>query len=98
MAHPVQVTITPGGQNRLWGIPVLGSLVRAILLIPHAIVLPFVGLLAGLLLAVSWIPVLVMGRQADVIVHVVGGFYRWSARVSAYSLFVTAAYPPFSLD
>lgn len=85
-------------QGRLWGIPVLGVMVRGILLIPHAIVLAVLAFIVSLLTAISWIPVLITGRQADFIVQIVGGYYRWSARVTAYSLLLTAAYPPFSLD
>ncbi len=39
-----------------------------------------------------------MIAQAGVIVQWVGGFYRWTTRVSAYAMLLTAAYPPFSLD
>lgn len=38
--YPVQVSVAPDeGQNRLWGIPVLGIVVRSILVIPQAVLL-----------------------------------------------------------
>ena len=64
---PVRVRYDEGVRIfRLWGIPVVGTLFRAVLLIPHFIVLWFVGLLAAILVVFSWVPVLFMGRQADV--------------------------------
>jgi hypothetical protein len=84
-------------QNRLWGIPFLGIWLRVILLIPHFIVLWLLGIGVGLLLIVSWIPVLLNGRQADSIVSYVGGYYRWAARVASYVLLLTGEYPPFRL-
>ena len=84
-------------QNRLWGIPFVGIWVRVILLIPHFIVLWLLGIGVGLLVIVSWIPVLINARQADSIVSYVAGYYRWAARVASYALLLTGTYPPFRL-
>ena len=83
--------------NRLWGIPIVGYLVRAIVLIPHFIVLWVLSILAGFLAMFVWVPVLILGRQADIIYTVVGGFYRWQLRITAYWLLMVDRYPPFSL-
>jgi uncharacterized protein DUF4389 len=97
--HPITVTFDEyEPQNRLWGIPVLGILARVILLIPHVIVLWVLGFISAVLVLVSWIPVLVNGRQADGIVDFVAGVYRWSVRVAAYALLLTGTYPPFRLS
>jgi hypothetical protein len=97
--HPITMTFDEyEPQNRLWGIPVLGITLRVILLIPHFLVLWVLGVAAGLLVLVSWIPVLVAGRQADGIVDFVAGVYRWSNRVGAYALLITGKYPPFRLS
>ena len=85
-------------QNRLWGIPIVGLLVRVILLIPHFIVLWILGIAAGFVIVFSWVPVLVNGRQADSVVRFLSAYYRWALRVSAYALLLTGRYPPFSLD
>lgn len=96
--HPVQVAVDDDpGQNRLWGIPFLGIFVRAILVIPHAIVLWVLGIGAGLLFLVSWFPVLVSGRQAPSIVHYLADTYRYGLRVAAYITLVSGEYPPFRL-
>lgn len=84
--------------NRLWGIPLLGVFVRWIVLIPHYIVLGFLGIAVWLITWVSWIPILVLGHQAELVVTIVGGYLRWSARLNAYLLLVAAPYPPFSLS
>jgi hypothetical protein len=83
--------------NRLWGIPLLGWAIRAILLIPHFIVLWLISIVVVILIVFVWVPVLILGRQADVIYTVVGGFTRWWFRVLAYQFLMVDRYPPFSL-
>ena len=96
--HPVNVTFDRNeAQNRLWGIPLLGLMARWILLIPHFIVIWVLGIAVGLLFLVSWVPVLLNGRQAPTLVDFFGGFYRWGLRVFAYALLFTGSYPPFRL-
>jgi hypothetical protein len=84
-------------QNRLWGIPLIGIFVRGILLIPHVVVLALLGIVVWCVSLLSWLPVLVNGRQADSVVSLVGGYYGWLARVSAYGFLLTGRYPPFRL-
>jgi len=83
--------------NRLWGIPLIGFMVRAIILIPHYIVLWLIGIAAFVLIAFSWVPVLLLGRQAQLVYSVVGGWLRYSLRVTTYLLLLHDRYPPFSL-
>ena len=84
--------------GRFWGIPIVGVVVRAIILIPHFLVLWLLGLVAGILILFSWIPVLINGRQAGVVYDIVGGYVRWTTRVYAYLLLMSGSYPPFRLD
>jgi hypothetical protein len=96
--HPVSVRFDEGVRiNRLWGIPLLGILVRGILLIPHFIVLMFLSFLVSILVIFMWAPVLFLGRQADLMYTIVGGSTRWGFRVAAYLLLMVDRYPPFSL-
>ena len=96
--HPVFVRFDEGVRiNRLWGLPLIGLIFRALILIPHYIVLMFLSILAGILAFLAWIPVLFLGRQADLIYTIVGGFNRWWFRVLAYQLLMVDRYPPFSL-
>jgi hypothetical protein len=96
--YPISVRFDEGVRiNRLWGIPLLGWIVRAILLIPHYIVLFLIGIVVGILQIFTWVPVLFLGRQSDLIYTVVGGFMRWWFRVLSYQLLMVDRYPPFSL-
>jgi hypothetical protein len=97
--YPVDVAFARDQSiNRLWGIPILGWAVRFLVLIPHLILLSLVGIAAYLGLFLSWIPILLQGRPAGWMVTIFGGYLRWSTRVTAYALFVTDRYPPFSLS
>ena len=66
------------------------------ILVPLALVF-FVGIPAMILIYFSWLPVLVLGRQARPVIDLLGGYWRWSTRVSAYVLLLTDRYPPFRL-
>jgi Domain of unknown function (DUF4389) len=94
----VQVPIdTDQRINRFWGIPILGYGIRAIILIPHFVVLWVLGIVCGFLLIFVWIPVLLLGRQAELYYTIVGGTQRWWIRVAAYFLLLNDQYPPFTL-
>ncbi|HYN49235.1 MAG TPA: DUF4389 domain-containing protein, partial [Candidatus Nanopelagicales bacterium] len=82
--------------SRLWGIPLLGLMVRWFLLIPHFVVLAFYAVLVALLQLVVWIPVLVNGKYPAWGYAIVGGFIRWITRVQAYAILAASAYPPLS--
>ncbi len=83
--------------SRLWGIPLVGVLVRSLVVIPHYIVLFFYAILVGLLQLVMWMPVLVNGRYPAWGYSFVGGFVRWTTRVQAYVVLAASAYPPLSV-
>lgn len=94
----VNVRIDPyPTMSRLWGIPLVGILVRSILCIPHYIALFFVGIVAVILFWFTWLPVLLQGRQAGPVIDLVDGYWRWATRVSAYVLLLSDRYPPFRL-
>ncbi len=95
-AYPVSVIVPHDpGQNRLWGIPLIGIWIRAILVIPQAIVLFVLALGVAVLLLVSWIPILFTGRQTGYLYDVVGGYFRLWARTGLYVALMTGRYPPF---
>ena len=96
--YPITVRYDEGVRiNRLWGIPIIGHIVRFIVLIPHFIVLWLLGIVVAFLIWVVWVPVLIYGRQAVLIYTVVGGYYRWTLRAMAYLFMLVDKYPPFSL-
>jgi hypothetical protein len=71
---------------------------RSLLIIPHAIVLSFVGIAAYVVMLLAWFAVLFSGRWPDGMRNFVVGFFRWATRVNAYHYLLTDVYPPFSLN
>jgi hypothetical protein len=95
-SYPVRVEFNEQEPiNRLWGIPIIGHTIRALILLPHFIIISLVGIVLGLSVLVSWIPILLNGRPAGWMTDLYGGFYRLGARVAAYWLMLTDKYPPF---
>jgi hypothetical protein len=88
---------SPENRNRLYAVPVVGLLLRAIMLIPHLVVLYVLNIIVGLLQYVLWIPVLFTGRYPDFGHLLVGGTLSWQTRVMAFYLGLSDKYPAFSL-
>ena len=82
----------PGELNRFL------PLVKWLLVLPHAIVLGFLGFAAAIAVLVGYVAVIATGRFPEGIAAFVVGVYRWNARVLAYAGLLTDRYPPFSLD
>lgn len=74
----------------------LTTFFRSLLIIPHWFVVVFYGLAAGISLVISWFAVVITGRYPGGLYAFNAGFARYIARVSAYMLLLTDAYPPFS--
>ena len=93
--YPVQLRIDPlpGGKIARWR-----PFFQWILLIPHWIVLMFLGIAAGFVLLVAWFAVVFTRRWPEGLFKFQLGVNRWSARVTTYQYSMTAEYPPFKLD
>ena len=73
-------------------------LVKWFLVIPHIVVLAFLGLGAVVAVVVAWFAILFTGRYPRALFDYVVGVGRWALRVQAYAtLLVTDEYPPFTL-
>ena len=72
--------------------------IKWLLAIPHFIVLYFLGIAANIVVFVSWIVVLITGHYPESLFKFIVGVYRWSYRVSVYTMLLTDDYPPFSFD
>jgi hypothetical protein len=82
----------PERQNRLT------VFFRLLLVIPHAIVLAFVGIVALLLLIFTWFAILITGRFPNGCKNFILGTFRWGTRVNAYMLLLRDEYPPFGFS
>jgi hypothetical protein len=74
-------------------------LVKWLLVIPHIVVLAFLGIGAVVVIVIAWFAILFTGRYPRPLFDYVVGVSRWALRVSAYStLLITDRYPPFRLS
>jgi Domain of unknown function (DUF4389) len=71
---------------------------RALLVIPHLIVLWALGIAAGIVVVISWFAAVFTGQMPRWAHVFVTGYLRWTTRVYAYLFFLTDQYPPFSLE
>ncbi|MGE0059743.1 MAG: DUF4389 domain-containing protein [Dehalococcoidia bacterium] len=71
---------------------------RLFLLIPHGIVLFFLGIAWWLTAIISWFAILFTGSYPESLYRFAVGYLRWSIRVEAYGFLMRDEYPPFSLD
>ena len=71
---------------------------RILLVIPHLIILPFLGIAWGLTSVLAWFAILFTGRFPAGLYHFGMSVLQWNIRVEAYALLVHDEYPPFSLS
>jgi hypothetical protein len=72
--------------------------VRGFLLIPHLIVLWFLGFAAFWVAIFAWFAVVFTGSYPRALWDYQVGFMRWTTRINAYFLCLTDEYPPFTLN
>jgi hypothetical protein len=74
-------------------------LVKWFLVIPHYVVLVFLGLAAVVAVIAAWFAILFTGTYPRGLFDFVVGVLRWGTRVNGYAFaLVTDQYPPFSLS
>jgi hypothetical protein len=74
----------------------LSTFFRLILAIPVAIVLYVFGIVAWFAIVIAWFAIIITGRYPKGLYEFVADFTRFLARVTAYSVLLTDAYPPFN--
>jgi hypothetical protein len=92
--YPVRFAIgeEPEVRNRL------SVALRIFYVIPHAIVLIFVGIAWAVTWIIDWFIILFTGKVPEGLYRFGAGYLRWYLRVEAYFLLLQDKYPPFSLD
>ena len=88
-----QFDVTPTGTPTVGG-----TLLRIILIIPHAIVLAILSIVAAVLIIFAAIMILVGESYPAGVYSFLRGWVRWHARVLAYMAALVDEYPPFSFD
>ena len=71
--------------------------VKAILLIPHIIILILLGIAQGIVIYIGYWAVLITGRYPRGLFNFGVGVQRWSLRTTAWMNGWADSYPPFSL-
>ena len=91
--HNSQFQVTPTGTPTVGG-----TLVRIILIIPHAIVIAILSCVAFVLILFAAVMILVRESYPQSVYNFLRGWVRWQARVLAYMAALVDDYPPFSLS
>ena len=95
LSAPLPVGVAVAGPARQRRLTVL---LRVFMVIPHYVVLEFLGIAAVVVAFIGWWGALFTGRLPDFAATFLTGYVRWATRVAAYALLLADAYPPFSLQ
>ena len=96
--YPIGVPIERAPRrSRLWAVLSLLT-IRFWALLPHFIVLVFLGIAQFVAFLIGQVVVLVNGTYPESLHRFVGGVLRWQLRVGAFLLALTDRYPPFTLQ
>ena len=71
---------------------------RLIYVIPHAIIVFFLGIAWLVTAVIAWFAILFTGKYPEGLYRFAVGVMRWSVRVESYVLLMRDEYPPFSLE
>lgn len=92
-AYPVELAIIPAERYNRWTV-----FFRAILVIPHVIILIFLTIAQVVITVIAWFAILFTGQYPPSMYDFSVGVQRWGVRVSAYIYLLVDEYPPFSLS
>ena len=91
MAYPINLKVDyPEKLSRLT------TFFRIFMMIPHMVVLYFLGIAAGIIGVISWFAILFTGEFPRSLFDFELYVFRWSTRVNGYGTLLTDKYPPFS--
>ena len=97
--HPVQAIAPRQETSSRWLAlaTLLFMIPKMILLIPHFIVLYFLGIIMIIVAFFAQVVVLFTGKYPKGLYDLVLGTFQWQLRMNLYFLGLTDKYPPFSL-
>jgi hypothetical protein len=97
--YPLLLDIPPVEKlSRILNFPILGLILKTILLIPHYICVIFLVIIGFLVVFIAQFAILFTGSFPAGMHSFVTGVGRWNLRITAYQLALTDKYPPFSMD
>lgn len=73
-------------------------LIKWLILIPHYVVLFFLGIGAAIVALIAFFATLFTARYPEGMWNYMYGVHRWAMRVMAYHMLITDKYPPFTLQ
>ena len=76
----------------------LTTFFRALMVIPHWVVLWAIGIAAGVVIFIAWWTILFTARYPVWAFNFISGYIRWYTRVMSYYSLLIDKYPPFSLE
>jgi hypothetical protein len=93
-AYPATYDVTyPDMSRNKWSVGL-----RIFYVIPHAIVLFFIGFAWFITAVIAWFAILFTGSYPEGLYQFAVGYLRWSLRVESYLLLLRDEYPPFSFE
>lgn len=92
MAHPVHVRIEYRARHSR-----SRTLLRALMVVPHLVVLLVLELATAILLVIAWLAILATGRYPRPLFGFVAGVLRYATRIGCYWLLLADRFPPFGL-
>jgi len=96
--YPVRVEVDyPERSSRLLALLAILFFAKALLLIPHFVVIYFLGIVALIAAFIGYWAVLITGRYPRGLHSFIVGVARWQTRINLWLLGLTDRYPPFSL-
>jgi hypothetical protein len=98
LQYPVRVRVDYGPRSsRGWAVLTI-TLLKFVVLIPHALVLFVLGLAVLVAFFIAQVVVVARGTYPRGLFDFVAGVLRWQTRVYAFAFSLTDVYPPFSLE
>ena len=97
--YPVRFEVDhPESPSRLLALLGVLLLVKWVLLIPHIVILIFLGIASLVAMYIGYWAVLITGTYPEVLFNFVAGVQRWSTRTDSWMNGLTDTYSPFSLS
>ena len=86
----------PATSSRLLNLPIFGLVIRAIILIPHLLIIVALGIAEVFVIFIAQFAILFSGSFPEGMHSFAVGVNRWATRLGAYFFGLTDQYPPFS--